>query len=109
MTIQYLLFIIITCCGASRSRCDAFLPFCVFDAFFKTEVEGLSKQKAKFREPGSQNPGTGKLKTGNREAKIREKKTGNREAKIREPGRKSFFSVFFGGRRVCSTSNTTEA
>ena len=63
------------------------------------EVEGLSKQKAKFREPGSQNPGTGKLKTGNREAKIREKKTGNREAKIREPGRKSFFSIFFGGRR----------
>ena len=32
--------ILFTCCGASRSRCDAFLPFCVFDAFFKTEVEG---------------------------------------------------------------------
>ena len=25
---------------ASRSRCDAFLPFCVFDAFFEMEAEG---------------------------------------------------------------------
>ena len=25
---------------ASRSRCDAFLPFCVFDAFFGMEAEG---------------------------------------------------------------------